>query len=66
MISIITPVYNTGQFLVQFIESVLKQNYGSWELVLVDDSSTDNSLEICNKYSDSDERIKVISQNWGG
>lgn len=66
MVSIITPVYNTEFFLPQYIESVLKQSYKEWELLLIDDGSTDNSLDVCNAYAESDKRIKVFPQNRGG
>lgn len=59
--SIITPVYNGEKYLEECIESVIKQTYSSWELILVNDGSTDKSGEICDRYSD-DTRIKVIHQ----
>lgn len=61
----ITPVYNTECFLPQYIESVLKQSYKEWELLLIDDGSTDKSLDVCNAYAESDKRIKVFPQNRG-
>lgn len=66
MVSIVTPVYNTESFLPKFIESVLSQSYKEWELLLIDDGSTDRSLDICNRYAKKDGRINVISQNRGG
>lgn len=57
--SIIIPVYNCEQYLIQAIESVLKQTYEEWELILVDDGSTDKSGAICEQYV-SDKRIKVL------
>lgn len=64
--SIVVPVYNTAQFLPQCIESVLNQNYIDFELILVNDGSTDNSGSICNAYQAKDERIIVINQENGG
>ena len=66
MVSIITPVYNTAQFLPQLIESVLNQSYDNWELLLIDDASTDNSLKICKQYAEADKRIKIIEKSRGG
>lgn len=59
-VSIVIPVYNAERFLDQTIQSVLNQSYRSLELILVNDGSTDHSLEICKKYADQDFRIKVI------
>ena len=59
-ISIIVPIYNSEKFLAQCIESVLAQHYQGFELLLVDDGSTDTSLEICKQYAKLDSRIKYI------
>jgi glycosyltransferase involved in cell wall biosynthesis len=58
--SIITPVYNSERFLRECIDSVLNQTYSSWELILVDDGSIDNSGKICDEYASIDSRIKAI------
>lgn len=50
LVSVIMPVYNAGRFLVPAIESILKQTYKNFELIIVDDASTDNSWEIIRKY----------------
>lgn len=60
MVSIIVPVYNAGKYLSQCIESVLHQSYQRWELLLLNDGSTDNSGKICDEYSSKDNRIKTI------
>ena len=60
IISIIIPVYNVESFLSQTIESVINQTFKDWELILVDDGSTDYSSVICDEYSDTDNRIYVI------
>jgi glycosyltransferase involved in cell wall biosynthesis len=60
-ISIIIPAYNTGQYLADSITSVLKQSFDSWELIVVDDGSTDNTAEIANNYL-KDQRITLIRQ----
>ncbi len=65
-VSIIVPVYNAEKFLRECVESVLAQSFTDWELLLVDDGSTDSSLSICRHYAQTDDRIKVISQQNGG
>ncbi len=67
LFSIIIRIYNAEEYLAQCIESVILQTYSNWELILVNDGSTDSSLEICNTYALKDSRIKVITQkNQGG
>lgn len=61
MITIAIPFYNAEKFLSASIDSVIAQTYTNWELLLVDDGSTDNSLKIANEYSQKDNRIKVFS-----
>jgi len=63
---ILVPVYNVEEFVVDCIESVLRQTYTEWEMVIVDDGSTDSSGIICNNYALRDCRIKVIHQKNGG
>ena len=60
LISVIVPVYNTEKYLDQCIQSVLVQTYTNWELLLIDDGSTDSSGAICDKYAAEDNRIKVV------
>ena len=59
-VSIITPVYNCEKYISQTIESVQNQTYSNWELILVDDLSTDNSADIIEKYIQKDDRIKYF------
>lgn len=66
MISVIVPVYNVETYLRKTIESVLEQTYGEWELLLVNDGSTDKSPKICEEYQAKDERIKLINKSNGG
>lgn len=61
MISILMPVKNAGEYLDQCLDSILHQSYDNWELIAVDDGSTDKSLEIMGKYEDLDERILVLN-----
>lgn len=59
-VSIITPLYNCEPFLEQTIYSVLQQSEQNWELILVDDCSTDNSYQIAQQYALQDKRIKLL------
>lgn len=61
-VSIIVPVYNVRPYLDECISGVLSQSVSDWELILVDDGSTDGSDEICKRYAVSDNRIKYIRQ----
>ncbi len=63
MISIICPVYNNEKFLDDCIHSVLEQSFLEWELILVDDGSTDRSSTICDRYASLDKRIKAYHKN---
>ena len=65
-VSIIVPVYNTERFLNRCIDSVLAQTYSDWELLLVDDGSTDSSGSICDEYATQDSRIRVFHKENGG
>ena len=60
LISIITPVYNVEKYLRQCIESIIVQDFEEWELILVDDGSTDKSGAICDEYALKEERIRVL------
>lgn len=60
MISIIVPVYNVEKYIGENIESVLGQTYSDWELLLINDGSLDKSLQICQRYSRKDKRIRIF------
>lgn len=62
ILSVILPVYNSGKYLSEAIESILNQSHRDFELIIADDASSDNSRSIIEKYADLDERI-VISNN---
>ena len=62
LVSIIMPSYNTGRFIKETIESVLAQSYPVWELIIVDDCSTDNTDDVVNQYL-ADERIHYIKND---
>lgn len=65
-ISIIMPVYNSGIYLKAAVESILKQSFKKFELILVDDGSTDGSSERCDEYAVLDKRVVVIHKKNGG
>lgn len=66
LFSIVVPIYNVEKYLSQCIESVLNQDFSDFELILVDDGSTDSSGEICDEYAKNDDRIRVIHKLNGG
>ena len=66
MISVVIPVYNVEKYLYECIESVLDQNYDDFEIILVNDGSTDNSGKICDAYAEKDKRITVIHKKNAG
>lgn len=67
LVSVITPTYNSEFFISETIDSVRSQTYTNWELIIVDDASSDKTVEILKKYAASDERIKyhVLETNSG-
>ncbi len=62
MISVILPVFNGGDILADSIESVLRQTYSNFELIIINDGSKDNTLEIARSYEKKDSRIRVLTQ----
>ncbi|MDD3078905.1 MAG: glycosyltransferase family 2 protein [Paludibacter sp.] len=67
LVSIITPTYNSADFVSETIESIITQTYQNWELLITDDCSTDNTLKILQQYEQKDNRIKIfkLDQNSG-
>lgn len=65
-LTVIVPVYNVEKYLHRCIDSILNQTFKDFELILVNDGSTDNSAQICEEYSQKDKRIKVIHKQNGG
>ena len=65
-ISIIVPVYNTEKYLEKCIDSILNQTFKDFELILINDGSTDSSGKICDEYAKKDDRIVVIHKENGG
>lgn len=66
LVSVIIPVYNAAEYLARCLDSIINQTYTNYEIILIDDSSLDNSYEICLKYACIDDRIKVYKQDHGG
>ena len=66
LISVIVPVYKAEKYLDECIQSVLSQTHSDLELILVDDGSPDKSGEICDRYAQNDERVKVFHQQNAG
>ena len=65
LVSIITPSFNSARFIAECIDSVLSQTYANWELLIVDDSSSDNSIELIKKYSDNRIILIALEENVG-
>ncbi len=63
LVSIIMPALNAGKTISESIESVLAQSFSNWELIVIDDGSTDNTLEILSTYKKKDSRINIFSTN---
>lgn len=68
LVSIITPCYNSADFIAETIEAILAQTYTEWELLITDDCSKDNTVEIVKSYIKKDSRIKLfqLEKNGGG
>ena len=64
--SIIIPVYNSEKYLEQCVNSILKQDYTNFEIILIDDESTDSSAKICDEFTSKDARVITIHQKNGG
>ncbi|MBF1742005.1 MAG: glycosyltransferase [Veillonella dispar] len=66
MLSVIMPIYNPGNFLLESLGSVLKQSYKNIEIICVNDGSTDDSLALLKQYQANDDRIKIIDKSNSG
>ena len=66
MVSVIIPFYNAAKLLDRCINSVLSQTYTDFELLLIDDGSTDGSAAVCERYADKDKRLRLVRLNHGG
>ena len=63
MVSMIVPVYNSEKTLSRCIDSILNQTYRDFELILLNDGSTDTSGEICDAYAKRDSRVRVVHRH---
>ena len=61
-VSIVVPIYNTAEYLEKCLNSICSQTYHNLEIILIDDGSTDQSLNICNSFAEKDSRIRVAHQ----
>ena len=66
LISVIVPIYNAEAYLDRCIQSIISQTYANFELILVNDGSTDNSYEICQYIANKDKRVTVVNQTNNG
>ncbi|KUJ62550.1 glycosyl transferase [Flavobacteriaceae bacterium CRH] len=67
LVSIITPTFNAGKYVTATLQSVIEQSYQNWEMILVDDGSTDDTVKIIEDFAEKDNRIKLfkLSKNSG-
>ena len=66
LLSVIVPVYNVAPYLRKCLDSIVRQTYQNFEIILVDDGSKDNSIEICKDYAAKDKRIKLLCRSHEG
>lgn len=66
LVSIIIPAYNVSSYIKKCLDSILLSNNNNWETIIVDDGSTDNTFDICEKYARSDNRFRVFHKKNGG
>ena len=66
LVSIVIPVYNGEKYLRKCLDSIIGQTYQAWELLLIDDGSSDSSGDICDEYAAKNEKIKVLHKENGG
>ena len=65
-ISVIMPVYNVEDYLKESLESILNQSFMDFEVICIDDGSTDKSLEILKEYQEKDDRIRIVTETNAG
>ena len=65
-VSVIIPVYNSIEYLRRSVDNVLDQSFEDYEILLIDDGSTDGSDAVCDEYAEQYDRVRVIHKNHGG
>lgn len=67
LVSVITPTFNSAKFVSETIQSVISQDYNNWEMIVIDDHSSDNTVEIVHSWIEKDKRIRLLtnSENLG-
>ena len=60
LVTVITPMYNSGKYIEETLNSVISQTYENWELFIIDDGSSDNCVELVSDFKKNDDRIKLI------
>ncbi len=63
MISIVIPVYNVEKYVSDCLESIIKQTFSQWEVIMINDGSSDGSVAICEKFCEQDDRFKLLEQS---
>lgn len=63
LVSIITPTYNSAKYIAETIQSVQKQTFSNWEMIIVDDGSKDNTVEMVQNFMEDDHRVHLIQLN---
>jgi glycosyltransferase involved in cell wall biosynthesis len=63
LVSVIVPIYNVERFLERCFESIFNQTYKNFEIIAIDDGSTDSSAEILDQWAQKDKRIKAVHQH---
>ena len=66
LVSILIPFKNTEEFIAECLESILKQTYTNWELLIIDDKSTDSSFTIVESFAQNDNRITLLKNSGSG
>lgn len=65
-VSIVVPVYNVERYIAKCVESLLNQDYSNYEIILVDDGSTDGSPKLCDKYANANDNVVCLHKSNGG
>src|SRR5699024_12725392 len=63
LVSVITPAYNAARFICETMDSVRAQTYENWEMIIVDDQSSDDTVQLVKQYEQKDNRIRLVQLN---